>query len=193
MSVATAQTCDGGLAVSARPYDALRTWLPFALILAAAMAVRHFVGANSDVSWEITLSEKILDGQRLYVDLIELNPPASTLLYLPAVALARAFGLTPEIVVDALVLTGALVNYNMVVFGFVVALLRERSGNTMRDHWLLIAVWTLPVTMMFAGAIGIPLAPVVLIAFACWLLRRLAQGDSRKVSTLPEATALGPG
>jgi len=193
MSATTAQTGDGGLAVSARPYDALRTWLPFALILAAAMAVRHFVGANSDVSWEITLSEKILDGQRLYVDLIELNPPASTLLYLPAVALARAFGLTPEIVVDALVLTGALVNYNMVVFGFVVALLRERSGNTMRDHWLLIAVWTLPVTMMFAGAIGIPLAPVVLIAFACWLLRRLAQGDSRKVSTLPEATALGPG
>jgi hypothetical protein len=54
-------------------------------ILAAAMAVRHFVGANSDVSWEITLSEKILDGQRLYTDLIEINPPASTFLYLPAV------------------------------------------------------------------------------------------------------------
>jgi hypothetical protein len=157
------------------------------------MAVRHFVGANSDVSWEITLSEKILDGQRLYTDLIEINPPASTFLYLPAVALARAFGLTPEIVVDALVLTGALVNYNMVVFGFVVALLRERSGNTMRDHWLLIAVWTLPVTMMFAGAIGIPLAPIVLTAFACWLLRRLAQGASREVRALPEATvpALG--
>ena len=78
MSVSTAQTDDGGLAVSARPYDALRTWLPFALILTAAMAVRHFVGANSDVSWEITLSEKILDGQRLYTDLIEINPPAST-------------------------------------------------------------------------------------------------------------------
>ena len=110
MSVATAQTGDDGLAVSARPYDTLRTWLPFALILAAAMAVRHFVGANTDVSWEITLSERILDGQRLYTDLIELNPPASTFLYLPAVALARALGLAPEIVVDALVLTGALVS-----------------------------------------------------------------------------------
>ncbi len=62
MSVATAQTGDHGLAVAARPNDALRTWLPLALILAAAMAVRHFVGANTDVSWEITLSEKISTG-----------------------------------------------------------------------------------------------------------------------------------
>src|SRR6202163_434974 len=110
MSATTAQIGDGGLAASAPPYDALMTWLPFALIIAAAIAVRHFVGANSDVSWEITLSEKILDGQRLYTDLIELNPPASTFLYLPAVALAQAFGLTPEIVVDALVLIGALIS-----------------------------------------------------------------------------------
>jgi hypothetical protein len=80
MSVATAQTGDDGLVVSARRLDALRNWLPLALIVAAAIAVRHFVGANTDVSWEITLSEKILDGQRLYVDLIELNPPASTFL-----------------------------------------------------------------------------------------------------------------
>ena len=88
----------------------LTTWLPFALIIAAAIAVRHFVGTNTDVSWEITLSEKILNGQRLYVDLIELNPPASTFLYLPAAALARALGLAPEIVVDGLVLTGALLS-----------------------------------------------------------------------------------
>src|SRR5580704_17308889 len=110
MSVATAQTGDDGLAVSARHNEAMRTWLPLALILTAAMVVRHYVGANTDVSWEITLSEKVLDGQRLYADLIELNPPASTFLYLPAVALARALGLAPEIVVDALVLTGALLS-----------------------------------------------------------------------------------
>jgi hypothetical protein len=130
MSVATAQTGDGGLAVSARPYDALRTWLPFALILAAAIAERHFVGANTDVSWEITLSEKILDGQRLYVDLIELNPPASTFLYLPAVALARALGLAPEIAVDALVLTGALIS--LVIAGDIVRRYRLLDGPQSR-------------------------------------------------------------
>jgi len=46
------------------------------------------------------------------------------------------------------------------------------------------------VTMMFAGAIGIPLAPIVLIAFACWLLRRLAQGDSSEVRAPPEQAVL---
>jgi hypothetical protein len=94
------------------------------------MAVRHFVGANSDVSWEITLSEKILDGQRLYTDLIEINPPASTFLYLPAVALARAFGPTPEIVVDALVLTGALIS--LAISGDIVRRYRLLDGPQSR-------------------------------------------------------------
>ena len=86
--------------------------------------------------------------------------------------------------------TPYILNYDMVMFGFVVALLRDRAGNTMRDHWLLLAVWSLPVTMMFAGAIWIPLAPVVLIMFACWLLRRLAQSDRSEAGELPEQTAL---
>jgi hypothetical protein len=60
----------------------------------------------------------------------------------------------------------------------------------MRDHWLLLAVWSLPVTMMFAGAIWIPLAPVVLIMFVCWLLRRLAQGDRSEAGALPEQSVL---
>ena len=47
--------------------------------------------------------------------------------------------------------TPYILNYDMVVFGFVVALLRERADNTKRDHALLIAVWTLPVTMMLAA------------------------------------------
>jgi len=81
--------------------------------------------------------------------------------------------------------TPYILNYDMVMFGFVVALLRDRPDNTMRDHWLLLAVWTLPVTMMFAGAIWIPLAPIVLITFACWLLRRLAQSDGSQVQSLP--------
>jgi alpha-1,2-mannosyltransferase len=86
--------------------------------------------------------------------------------------------------------TPYILNYDMVMFGFVVALLRDRPDNTMRDHWLLLAVWSLPVTMMFAGAIFIPLAPVVLIMFACWLLRRLAQGERSEVRALPEQTVL---
>ena len=76
-------------------------WLPLLTVFAAAIGLRLVVVANTDVSWLITLSEKVLDGQRLYVDLIEINPPAAIILYLPLVALARVLALRPEVVVDA--------------------------------------------------------------------------------------------
>jgi hypothetical protein len=82
--------------------------------------------------------------------------------------------------------TPYILNYDMVVLGFVVALLREQPDNTMRDHWLLIAVWTLPVTMMIAAVGWIPLAPIVLIAFASRLVWRMAQCDRREVQPLLE-------
>ena len=53
----------------------------------------------------------------------------------------------------------------------------------------LIAVWTLPVTMMIAAVVWIPLAPIVLIAFAGRLVWRLAQIDSRDVRPLPDKAA----
>jgi alpha-1,2-mannosyltransferase len=88
--------------------------------------------------------------------------------------------------------TPYILNYDMVVLGFVVALLREREDNTMRDHWLLIAVWTLPVTMMIAAVGWVPLAPIVLIAFASRLVWRLAHSDGRDVRPLPERPVLIP-
>lgn len=85
--------------------------------------------------------------------------------------------------------TPYILNYDMVVLGFVVALLRDRADNTPRDHWLLLAVWSLPVTMMFAAVVFIPLAPIVLIAFAYRLLQRLAQGEGRVADAVPEQVA----
>jgi alpha-1,2-mannosyltransferase len=82
--------------------------------------------------------------------------------------------------------TPYILNYDMVVFGFVVARLRERDDNTMADHWLLIAVWTLPVTMMIAAVGFIPLAPAVLIAFAARLVWRLAHRDGRESAPPPQ-------
>ncbi|HEV1999194.1 MAG TPA: hypothetical protein VGQ97_01755 [Xanthobacteraceae bacterium] len=81
--------------------------LQFLLVVATAVVLRAFSGTNVDVSWLITIGEKMLAGERLYVDLIEVNPPASAFLYLPAVLLARALGLSPEVVVDALVFFAA--------------------------------------------------------------------------------------
>lgn len=65
-------------------------------------------GTITDTSWLITVCERLLDGERLYVDVIETNPPFSVLLYMPAVALARALGMSPEIVVHAQTYLAAL-------------------------------------------------------------------------------------
>jgi alpha-1,2-mannosyltransferase len=72
-----------------------------------------------------------------------------------------------------------MLNYDMVVFGFVVALLRQRDDNTIADHRLALAVWTLPVTMLLLGAAHIPVAMLVLPAFAGRLIWRLAHGQQR--------------
>jgi len=49
-----------------------------------------------DVSWLITVSERILNGGRLYIDILEPNPPMAGYLYMPPVLLARALGMSPE-------------------------------------------------------------------------------------------------
>jgi len=63
-------------------------WLGLALA-AAAVTVRALAPVNGDVSWLLTIDEKILDGARPYVDVIECNVPASFLFYAPAVVFAR--------------------------------------------------------------------------------------------------------
>jgi alpha-1,2-mannosyltransferase len=93
------------------------------------------------------------------------------------------------LVTSIFLVTPYILNYDMVVLGFVVALLRDRADNTMRDHQLLIALWTLPVTMMFAALVFIPLGPIVLIWFGWRLLQRLAQSEGREAEALPGQAA----
>jgi len=82
-------------------------WLPMIAIVVVAVALRKFLLANVDVSWFITIAEKWLDGQRLYVDIVDVNPPASMFLYVVPALLARLSGLPAEFTVDALVLLSA--------------------------------------------------------------------------------------
>lgn len=56
-------------------------------------------GTIADTSWLITVCERMLAGERLYVDVFETNPPFSVWLYMPPVALAKTLGIAPEILV----------------------------------------------------------------------------------------------
>ncbi|WP_162789279.1 MULTISPECIES: hypothetical protein [Sphingomonas] len=84
--------------------------LAVGMALFAALLQASFIPIDGDISWLITVSERVLDGQRLYVDVIEVNPPASVWLYLPWVALARLCGLRPEGVIVGATLVGALLS-----------------------------------------------------------------------------------
>jgi len=84
--------------------------LALACVLVAAVLQSRFVPLDADVSWLITVCEAVLSGKRLYVDIVEVNPPASVWLYLPWVALAHLLHLRPETVVAAAMCGGALLS-----------------------------------------------------------------------------------
>jgi hypothetical protein len=76
-------------------------WL--ALALASAAALQATLTPSSDVSWLITFCERVLAGDRPYIDVIESNPPAAFLIYMPAVLAAHVTGFSPEALVDLFV------------------------------------------------------------------------------------------
>ena len=94
--------------VSAWP-ERRREILPLLVSLAVVVGAvwqQATLGLNPDTSWLITVSERMLAGDRLYVDVFELNPPASVLLTLPPVVLAQWVGLRPEAVLVCSLIPG---------------------------------------------------------------------------------------
>ena len=77
----------------------------FRLLLAAlfvlAAGLRAMSSLNHDSSWYLVATDRWLDGGRLYVDIIEVNPPLSFLLTAPPVMLARASGLDATLLFKA--------------------------------------------------------------------------------------------
>lgn len=76
-------------------------WIATGALFALALATQLTFGMMADVGWLAHCDERWLDGAAPYRDFIEINPPASLLLYLPAVAAARALGLHSELCVAA--------------------------------------------------------------------------------------------
>jgi hypothetical protein len=107
-------------------------WLVLAALYAIAVVLRHLLPANTDVSWLLTVAERVLDGQRLYVDVIETNPPMAVLTYIPGIAIARAFGWPVEMVTDGLIFAAIFAS-----LGIAACILRNSA--VMRD----VAGWPL--------------------------------------------------
>ena len=66
------------------------------MLVVAAVSVALRGEATPDVSWLITMCERMLNGERAYVDIIETTPPVPMLLYMPGALFAKFIGGTPE-------------------------------------------------------------------------------------------------
>src|SRR5579872_1823344 len=80
----------GRLVRSAFPF------FPMVAVLGVAGVVRAMSWLNNDSSELISVAEQFLDGIRPYVGFREVNPPASLLLYVPAILIGRGLQLPPE-------------------------------------------------------------------------------------------------
>src|SRR3954469_6225655 len=105
------------------------------VVFAIAIGLRQVVPLNTDVSWLIVISERMLDGQRLFRDIIEINPPMAPFAYLPGVALARLLGVDPRHVIDAQLLSLAAASL------FVVSRILRLSPSLPPLNWGPLAIW----------------------------------------------------
>jgi len=78
-------------------------------------------------------------------------------------------------------------NYDMVIFGWVLAQLRDHEGTRALDDRLAMVVWTVPVTTMILGLAHIPISFLALAAFAARLVWRMAQTEAKARSGAPVA------
>ena len=84
--------------VRQRAYAGMRRFSFWSAILLTFLVSIPFrlEGPTTDVSWLITMCERILDGEKAYIDIFETTPPVPMLLYMPGVLLARLLSITPE-------------------------------------------------------------------------------------------------
>ncbi len=88
--------------------------------------------------------------------------------------LSRALLLTASFLV-----TPYIFNYDMIVFGWVLAQLRDHEGTRPLDDRIAMVVWTLPVTTMILGLAYIPISSLALLAFGARLIWRLGQPQTQ--------------
>ena len=121
------------------------------LVSAAVVALAAYpearVPLNGDAHWILTMAGRVLDGQHLYRDILEINPPLIVWLQLPVVWLARLLALPPPLV------------YRLGVFALALLASWAAAGFVAASKARRLAGWSLPaclaaVLLVPAGAFG---------------------------------------
>lgn len=164
-----------------------RGWLFWPLaagILALGALVELRARMTPDVAWYLFAAGRVLDGARLYVDVVDVNPPLVVWLDLPAVALARAVGVSELLVFRLAVLALVAASASLAAW-----LLRAPLGlaRAERRWWLLALLVVLGPLLRddFGQREHLLLALAVPYLLAC-----AARADGRRI---PAWTAAGIG
>src|SRR5262245_51085280 len=138
-------------------------WATILFIFLVSILLRR--DTTPDVSWLITMCERILNGERAYVDIFETTPPVPMLLYMPGVVLARLTGVTPEAATFAFAYTSALIS-----LGLSARILPKYVADGGQGKWLVILpaaviLFILPMDVFaqreyFASAFALPMVSV---------------------------------
>lgn len=103
-------------------------------VFVVAIVLRGALPFNSDVGWWLTVCERMLDGQRLYVDILETNPPMAGAVYMLGAIAARVIHVRPELVTHALILALAAASLALAWRAVRASSLRGLAGGA-------VAVW----------------------------------------------------
>jgi hypothetical protein len=144
-------------------------------------------GTVPDTSWLITVCERMLAGERIYIDLHETNPPFSIWLYMPPVMLAKALGIAPEVLVHAWTYLAVFIGLGLS------ARIVRRARFEEADAMVAIAPVIYALLILFAGNaftqrehIGVALF-LPMLALMAWRLR----SNCEPQSTIPLSLAAG--
>ncbi len=132
-------------ALAVRPRRAPMAVVACCAVLAFALPWQLRWGTVADTSWIITMCERLLAGERLYVDFVETNPPFTVWLYLPPVWLAQALGAAPEFLVHAYTYLACLAGLGLA------AAIARRAGFEENPGLLTLAPAFLALLVVFPG------------------------------------------
>ena len=163
-------------------------WQALTVALLAAALALGLATSVPDVTWLLYAGEKMLRGQRLYVDVLEVNPPLAVLAYLPAVQIGRLLGVQPEMAVVPLVVLGAAAS--MALSSVVLRPLLEPDPAR---GWKLAAAaaFVLGVLPMAAFGQREHIAVICLAPFLCVCVLRAAGREPPRLAALAAGLGLG--
>jgi hypothetical protein len=153
-----------------------------------ALLLTFIVPSNVDCSWLIIAGDRLLDGERLYVDILETNPPFSVWIYLPLVLLERATAIAAELWLSLAIALLALASILHAA-----RLLWAADPNYRRPHlaWLIPAVYC-GVLLLYPDQFG-QREQLVLIALLPWIALVAARDRDAefKAGSMPDKIVAG--